>query len=239
MGILDILTDDLKKNNIRIIVEEVFGDIGFDASRASSTRGVGDRSRTPGDSKTLNDFYLLVKRAIDDMELRASTPDDHKVAYTEEDPDCESKSEVITFSLVLRQPGAFGQGPPFEGKVKNLKFVPRESIIDKDNPTYRVQINGYYYDNLVRFTAWARTNKEANARALWFEDLMSEYDWWFKLQGMQRVIFWERNTDIVTNVDENKWYGRPMNYFVRTEKLKAFSQKQIEEILIRLSLSQE
>jgi len=239
MAIVDILSDELKSNNVRVIVEEIFGDIGFDASRINSTKGIGDRSRTPGDSKTLNDFYLLVKRAIDDMELRASTPEDHKVTFTEENPDHKSESEVITFSLVHRQPGAFGKGAPFEGRTKNLKFRPRESLIDTENPTYKIQVNGYYYDNIVRFTCWARTNKEANARAVWFEDLMVEYDWWFKLQGMQRVIFWERSTDIVTDVDENKWYGRPINYFVRTEKLKAFSEKQIEEILIRLSLSSE
>jgi hypothetical protein len=68
---------------------------------------------------------------------------------------------------------------------------------------------------------------------------MEEYSWWFKLQGLDRVLFWGRNSDIVTTVNENKWYGRPIDFFVRTEKIRTFQEKTLEEILVRLSTKQE
>jgi hypothetical protein len=115
----------------------------------------------------------------------------------------------------------------------------REEGDDKENPGYRYVIKGYWYDNLVRFTCWARSNKAANARAEWFEQLMQEYSWWYALQGVNRVLFWDRGSDIVSVVDGNKWYGRPIDFFVRTEKLRVFSEKELEQILIRLDVTTE
>ncbi len=71
---------------------------------------------------------------------------------------------------------------------------------------------------------------------MWFEDLMEEYSWWFKLQGVDRVIFWGRQADVVVERDNNKWYGRPLDFFVRTEKLRVFREKTLEEILIKLAV---
>lgn len=238
-GIKDLLNPDLAQNNIRIYVEKVMEDLGFQANQAHSTKQLLTRSKTPLPAKSLNEFFLLVKKVIDDMELRAGTPEEEKVVFSEEEPDVNSTSEMITFSVVSRKPGSYSQGSPFEGKVVNLRPVPRESLPDPDNPGYNLQINGYYFDNLVKFTCWARTNKEANARAMWFENLMLEYSWVFKLQGIQRVIFLEREADIVNVVDKNKWYGRPLNYFVRTEKLTVFSEKTIEDIILRLKIANQ
>ena len=110
----------------------------------------------------------------------------------------------------------------------------RESGTDAANPDYRYTVQGYWYDNLIRFTCWARTNKQANERANWFEDFMEDYTWWFRLQGVGRVLFWGRGEDDIVRDDENKWYGRPLDYFVRTEKLRRFEEKKLEEILIQL-----
>jgi len=53
------------------------------------------------------------------------------------------------------------------------------------------------------------------------------------------VIFLERHADIVTEVSNNKWYGRPLDYFVRTETLKVFQEKTIENIFIDLVVDNE
>jgi hypothetical protein len=37
----------------------------------------------------------------------------------------------------------------------------------------------------------------------------------------------------------NTWYGRPLDYFVRTEKITMRSERQIEEILLKITLSDE
>jgi hypothetical protein len=195
-----------------------------------------ERLKTPGASKNLLEFYSLVGQAINNYESRANISDVNKVVFTEEEPDVNAKSETITFSLMKRQPGAFSQGAPFEGNIKNLRPMFREEGNDLDNPGYRYMVLGYKYDNLVRFTCWARTNKVANARAEWFENFMEEYSWWYKAQGVERVIFQGREADIVTEINGNKWYGRPLDYFVRTETLKVFKEKSIEEILVQVKL---
>jgi hypothetical protein len=42
---------------------------------------------------------------------------------------------------------------------------------------------------------------------------------------------------MVTVVNNNKWYGRPLDYFVRTETLRTFKEKTIEDILVNLKVS--
>ncbi len=231
----NILRDDLKEKDVRIIVNRVF----------EFTKGieapVSERSRatTLGSTKSLLEFYDLVRRAVDDYETRAGVAQVNKVCYTEEEPDIKSQTESIVFSLMERLPGQFAQGAPMSRDHVNFRPIFREEFVDPENPGYKCLVNGYYYDQIVRFTCWANTNKAVNARAEWFENMMEEYSWWFKLQGVDRVLFWGRTRDLVTTVNENKWYGRPIDYFVRTEKTRTFQQKTIEEILIRLTTKRE
>jgi hypothetical protein len=227
----DLLLSELIEPPNRIVVQQVFD---FATGNPVDQVRPVERSKTPSSAKDLKEFYSLVKQVIENYEKRASVPEVNKILYTEEEPDANSKTETITFSLIKRDPGQFSQGPPFGAKHQNLRPIFREEARDPENPGYRKVITGYWYDNLVRFTCWARTNKTANERATWFEDLMEEYSWWFKLQGIDRVLFWGRDTDIVTRIDNNNWYGRPLDYFVRTEKIRVFDEKTLEEILIKL-----
>lgn len=230
----DILDPELAIVDPRITVQQVFDFVKGDAA----PRAAG-RATTLGSTKSLLECYDLVRRAIDDYESRAGVAEGNKICFTEEEPDVDSETESVVFSLIERLPGQFAQGQPMSRDHVNLRPMIRDEFNDPENPGYRCVVNGYYYDNIVRFTCWARTNKAANARAEWFENLMEEYSWWFKLQGVDRVVFWGRNADLVTEVSENKWYGRPIDYFVRTEKIRVFQEKTLEEILIKLSVKRE
>lgn len=217
--------------NVRIRVMDVYNNRLIDPD----SKKIPGRSKTLGKAKSLLEFYELVSQAINDNEKRANISDINKITITEEEPDINSKSEIITFSLLKREPGAFSQGAPFEGNIRNLRPMFREEGTDTANPGYKYMVLGYWHDNMVRFTCWARTNKAANQRAEWFEGLMEEYSWWFKAQGTDRVIFTGRSSDIVTEINGNKWYGRPIDYFVRTETLRIFKEKTIEEIMVNLT----
>jgi len=232
-----MLNDDLNPSLLisepKIVVEEIFNfTAGDDINKARQNSGM-TRSMSP--AKTLTEFFEMVQEAINNYETRALIDPVNKVLFTEEEPDKEAFNEAITFSVLKREPGSFSQGSPFEGKIKNLKPMFRESGTDPENPGYRYATYGYWHDNLVRFTCWARTNKAANKRAFWFEDLMDEYNWWFRLQGVDRVIFWGRQSDITVDAQGNIWYGRPIDFYVKTENIKVFSEKKIEQILIKVS----
>jgi hypothetical protein len=197
-----------------------------------------DRLRTPNPAKNLNEFYQLVGNVIGDYERRAGVTDDAKVHFTEEDPDYpKEKSVIVSYSLVKREPGTFSQGKPGEGNVRNLNYITREEIEDEENPGYKRAILGYIHDNEVKFTIWAKTNKVANERALWFEGLMQEYSWYFTSQGVSRCLFQKREKDFVSEVNDVKMYGRPIHYFLRTETLITISQKKIELIEVESGLA--
>lgn len=234
MAVQDILDEELTQNNVKVVVERIFDmEIGKDLA------GLASKSRTPREAKSLTEVYDLIRKTIEDIEKRVKTPQENKVTFTEEEPDNKAQTEVITFSLVRREPGAFGQGAPFESRTRNLRPMIREEQDDPENPGYRIATTGYWHDNLIRLTCWAQTNKAANARADWLEKLLDEYSWFFKAEGVDRFLFWERNSDIIKVVDNNKWYGRPIDYFVRTETLRSFSEKKIEEILLKVVTKRE
>lgn len=234
MAIEDILDEELTENNIRVTVERIFDmEIGKDIA------GLASKSRTPRGAKSLTEVYDTIRKVIEDLERRTGVPEANRVTFTEEEPDNKAQTEIVTFSLVRREPGAFGQGAPFESKVRNMRPILREEEDDAEHPGYRIATTGYWHDNIIRLTCWAQTNKAANARANWLENLLDEYAWFFKAEGVDRFLFWERNSDIMRTIDNNKWYGRPLDYFVRTETLRAFSEKKIEEILLKVVTKQE
>jgi hypothetical protein len=237
----DLLTPGLLEEDPKVIIQQ-YTNLLLD--RAVSPSYSVSKSTTHGKAKSLLEFHDLVRQAIDDYEKRAGVPvtdgkildQDRRIVFTEEEPDARTETESITFSLMRREPGGFGQGAPFESNVKNLRPIVRDIVDDPRNPGYRIVVLGYWHDNIVRYTCWARTNKAANARAMWFDGMMEDYNWWFALQGVSRIIYWGQGPDITTNIDSNSWYGRPIDYFVKTETLRTFSEKTLEEVLVRLAV---
>lgn len=234
MATEDLLTDYLVSDEVRIRVQDVFQIV-----RGSAPNRVDllQRSKTLGDTKSLVQFFDLVRQAIENSER--DVPQELKVIFTEEQPDVDMKDETISLRLISRKPGAFQRGSPGEAKIRNMQPRLREENEDTDHPGYKIAVTGYWYDSVIRFTCLSTSNKRANARAVWFEDLMEEYSWWFKLQGVDRTIFRERHADTMTEIGGKRWYGRPIDYFVRTEKLRQFSEKKIEEIIIKRMVKQE
>lgn len=253
----NILNSDLTEDNRRIIINNI-----YEASFIRDSSQRQPRLRTPKNAiSSLFDVYDRIREAINHYHTRGGS----NIKFTLINPDTDILSVavdnipsaatqdleygpfdnpdpphyIVSASCIKRMPGAFSQGAPFEGKVHNLSPRLREEIDDPDNPGYRVGIYGYWYDNLIRLTCWAKCNRGAERCVEEVEKLMEEYRWWFKTEGIDRVIFNGRDKDITKVVDNNKWHGRPLDYFVRTEKIGMISEKAIEEILVDLTLASE
>lgn len=227
----DILDPELLKSPERI---KVYAETQFSAIISNV---VQERlTTTPGAAKDILDVLQLIKQAITDYEERTGVNEDGKVGLIYEKPDTDLQLETISISVDSRNPGSFSQGKPGEGQVKNRRPILREIVNDPDNPGYKRAVLGYYFDNVIRLTSWARTNKQANKRAVWLESLMEEYTWFFTMYGVNRIMFegWRKNETI--DIGGNRYYGRPIDYFVRTEKLWNISQKTLEEIIIKVAL---
>jgi hypothetical protein len=226
----DILDDSLTtaSREVQVIAETQYKQI---------THRAQARSTTPGPSKNIVEVMDLVKIAIEDYESREDKISDARVRVTYEKPDRrveETGLEIISISLERREPGAFGEGSPFEAKTRNLRPMLREEVEDPDNPGYRRAVLGFFYDNVLRLTCWARTNKAANDRALWLENVIEEYTWFLRSSGVGRFLYQGRAAEEAADVLGTRLYGRPIDYFVRTEKLRSLSQKELELIVVRL-----
>jgi hypothetical protein len=233
MAILrNIIPVELLENN-RVVFE------GAQYGQIISSLKETSRLRSPYPAKNINEFFALVETVINDYERRQSISEEAKIVFTEEEPDYgKDQGPTITFNLVERHPGAAGKGPPMGGSVKSYMAILREEIDDPENPGYKRAILGYWHDNEVKFTVWAKTNKVANERALWFEGLMQEYSWYFTSQGVARLLFLKREADFVSDAKGQKLYGRPIHFYVRTETLTTISQKTFELISVGAAKSQ-
>jgi hypothetical protein len=213
---------------IKVVVETVWRMLTERAEKLPPTV-------TPGRAKDIIGVTELIEQAIRDYEKRERTTVGAKVEIVWERPEKPFESEVIALSIASREPGSFSQGRPFEGKEKNRRPIVREIVNDPDNPGYKRIVLGFFYDNTLRITAWARTNKEATKRAIWVEDMIEDYSWWFTRSGVNRILFEKWLFPVFMEVNNNPYYGRPIDYFVRTEKLFNISQKTLEEIYIRMA----
>jgi hypothetical protein len=194
-----------------------------------------DPTKTPGPAKDIVETTELIRQAILHYEERTHVTADAVVAVTYNKPDVDADVETISMEFVDRQPGMFSQGRPWQGKIKNRRPRVREMVDDPDNPGYKRVVLGYFYDNMLKLTCWARTNKQANQRAMWLENVMEEYTYYFITAGVNRILYegWRGNETI--RVGNNTYYGRPIEYFVRTEKLRNVSQKKLEQLYVGLA----
>lgn len=230
----DILPEALKEvqPHVKVYAEQQFNFI------VRNTEGFGSKEVTPHPAKNIIEVMDLIKNAFEDYDKRTHVSEDAKVVISYEDPDRQAAFETVTIKLDKRQPGMYGQGKPFANTVKQLKPILREELDDKDNPGYKRAILGQWYDNSLLLTAWARTNKAANERALWIENVMEEYSWYFGYMGVSRPpIYQGRKEERTLNVEGNRYYGRPIEYYIRTEKIRTVSQKELEEVVIRMALA--
>ena len=231
----DILSEDLttELGSIQVIVESQFKRIVDNAEKMDR------RTRTPGPAKSILEVYELIKQAVEDHDRRTNVNADAQVLFTYENPVHEGQLEAISVSLVSRQPGVYGRVSlktrDQNSKPRNCRPILRELIDDPDAPGYKRAILGYFYDNTIRLTCWARTNKTANARMIWLESIMEEYSWYFVFSGVNRILYDGVGEDKEKVINNNPVYGRSIEYFVRTEKIRAVSQKKLEEICITLA----
>jgi len=226
----DLLPESLTEtpDQIRIIAQQEFQRVIEDAEQIPLTT-------TPRPTKNIVEVMELISKAFIDYETRTNAAAEVQIRVTYERPDLNIDLETISMELIKRDPGMFGRGRPGGNSIQNRRPILREIINDPDNPGYKRAVMGFWYDNTLQLTCWARTAKTANERALWLEDVMEEYAWFFAYSGINRLLYDGRRSEVVHDISNNRIYGRPVNYFVRTEKIRNVSQKTLELIQINMS----
>lgn len=187
----------------------------------------------PSPAADLPRFYELLNQALANQQAKEGAV--KTVKLVEGYPPTDFQGEVITFSLRRREPATFSQERPFSVGKRNYKPILREAFPDPREPGYLTLVFGLLFDNLVELTCWALTHKEANARALWLEELMLSYAWYFRQGGVNQLVYFGRDQDMVhTSEDNQRLLGRPLLYYLRTEKLYTVREKTIDELVVSL-----
>ena len=193
-----------------------------------------ERLKSPEPAKDINGFYELVSEALRQYQLQEGKAEDRLIIFTEDFPPDEYVRETVSFVLKSRMPAVMGKTAP-GGAPREYKPNLRDSYPDPDVPGHEIHELGWMMDNYIRFVIWSQSNKEANTLALWFEDFMNCFLWFFRQQGVNQLFFHEREQDF--QIFEKRLVGRPLVYFVRTEKVTQVRERVLEELVVNLTVS--
>ncbi|MDD3412438.1 MAG: hypothetical protein PHY47_00395 [Lachnospiraceae bacterium] len=192
---------------------------------------------------SLNGFITLVKEAIDRDQKEKKNKiifiDEYAKVNKFENPHKpgEDARAIVSYSLNRRAPGTTAGGnTPFDKSRREIKPQFRGVGIDEIKAPGQITFySGQWFDNLICFHIYARSNKEANDIADWFEELMECNRQFFAWNGILKYHFEERESDAVVKDGDNAIHLRPMVYWVRTEKCYEITEQAINNIVLLLT----
>ena len=229
--------DRLTEDEI-IVISQLRQILSSDAERLGAPK-ITSHDRTPQPAKNIYEVFELIQWSIEKHWQEEGRPTRNSPIFTYEEPDSNSVLPCISAHIVRREPGSYSRGAPFEGRTKNRRPMIREIVDDEDNTNYKKVILGYWFDNIITLTAWARTNKEANDLAFWLEKHMFDYTWVFRSCGTNKILYDGRDREIAKKVDNNMIYGRPIRYFVRTELITTMNERKLSKIIMSVISAQD
>ena len=142
--------------------------------------------------------------------------------------------DTVTFKIKRREAGTIGKHP-FDPPTE-IKPRVREYVIDPDYTDCHVMVLGQWFDNLIQFDCWAKTNNRADDLVEWFEDFMYRYTWVWKKNGVNEILYWMRTQD----EEVSKWRvdlaDRTLIYYFRTEKILTVREHDFKQIDLYLEV---
>jgi hypothetical protein len=196
----------------------------------------------PTGSKDLETFFEETQVILNDYQERLGINEQDRIRLVEDFTPEDFTTQLIAFKMIQSLPGKVSQGrigPSMQAGERH-EWVPRCRYVidDGEMPNSRTFVMGQYFDNMIEFTCWARTNKAANKTTRLFQDLMNIYRFYFKLKGFPEVLFRERREDIVLDSQiRDGLKGRPMRYTVRTDRTYKVYEPVLRDIVLNLVLS--
>jgi len=186
----------------------------------------------------LDVFYKLFKAVVEGAITQQGLTWDIIVAR--ENPDEENQKEwqdIITFKLKKREFGGTNQrsvDDPIATRPTKPTLV--KIIPDPDHIGYEIEIHEQRFENKIIITPWALTPEEADFRAMWLEEVMLNFNFFFLANGIDDVIYLGRNEDIEKFLSPGKvkHFGCPLEYWVRTTKRYVKKIKTLDEVIMVL-----
>lgn len=191
---------------------------------------------TPSSGSDISDFFELLQNSVESKQASERVPTEYRILVVEEDPPEVVDTEAITFFIARRLPGQFDKGPIGAGKVREVTPHHRSTIEHPETPSEKLVTMGKFYDNWITFNIYARTNKTARKRLIWFEQMMDVYNWYFRLYGFRVVeegsSGWEK-----VKIDDLTLTKYSVTYMVRTDDTFHFSSQELKDVLLKVEVS--
>lgn len=162
---------------------------------------------------------------------------------------------AITWGVVRSEPGTVSQDEPFRGtrelKARTREFIAhysdagRSRIVGQDNTIIKAFTNNFahmkmkaqYFDNLVQYNIWSKSNYEAERITEWFmEEYMDNYIGMFREAGIVNMYFDRRVRDDIISQMKNGYHVRSVLYYIRTERVKPEFIGPIKQVTLNISV---
>jgi hypothetical protein len=232
-----------------ILVPDLRGRAPLDANDADIiinqfiTEGIArDREHPHKTQGDLRDFLFTVRSAMLSRQEWEDVPSDKRLDFLEDDPPEKLNTPSITFFLKARKPGQFSRGPAGSGGTREVTPHLRSEQQHPDNPGEKLVTTGMFHDNWLTFNVYARTSKVAFNNLLWFERVMRDYRWWFRLNGFQVIpegVGTRERVEIKDGDKIIKVTKYPMSYMVRTDDVSHFSTQEFRRLIIDVGVARD
>lgn len=179
-------------------------------------------------------FYEIASKLILNAQERAGIKKSKRVKLIEEyppEPFDDYGDEVIAYRLLKREPALMntkGTSRP------HRKSTYSHQAMTPDFPNKTIVIESRPIDHVIEFNCWAKSNKLANARALWLEKLFVNHAWAFEVQGCERFYWKNRGPDTYMTTGGQRLFYRPVNFFVRFREFEIKAHPNIKQILFEV-----
>lgn len=182
------------------------------------------------DPMDLDKFFTIVSNVVRDAQEREGIQQDKFVQVTEEYPPEPFEGfgdEIIAYRVLKRTPGMMNTKATGRPWRKSRYAYDLQS---EEHPNKVIVVESRPVDHIIEFSCWAKSNKLANARAIWLETLLISHTWAFEVQGIER-FYWEgRGPDTYTTTGGQRLFYRPNNFFVRFRKFEVQAAPQIKRV---------
>lgn len=185
----------------------------------------------------LDNFFSVIQDILVARQNTENVKIDQRLLVVAEDPPEEIDTETITFFLEARAPGGYGRMTAHDN-ARVREVSPHVRFIEKhpEHPSERRVTFGRVYDNWIRFNIYARTDKVALERVIWFEQAIDAYDWWLRRNGYRLIELGVGDRERVT-IGELRLTRYPMSYKVRTDDTFVMTEQQLRRVAVDVKAS--
>lgn len=139
----------------------------------------------------------------------------------------------LVFRVIKRGAGTLTSSEPFGGR-RAFKAMRRDILDDPKAPGYTVEVSTFLMDNIIEIVPVSRTYVNADTVAYMVEDMIEYFQPLFKSKGITQLRYLGRENDRTVSRGDTPIYECPLQFYVRTQKIKLAYSKDLEQLNIKV-----